>query len=284
MNITMYDKLLRLPLFQGLSRSDLTDILGKVKVEFRRYDKKEYIVKQGEPCAELIYILGGSIKASSKDSVHNFTLYEMLGSNTIIEPYSLFGMYNSYQFSYRAECESDIIIVKKEYILSTLCKYEIFNLNYLNVLSNRTQNMHLKLWNTHIGSTTEKIVNFLLLRCEFPQGAKELSIKMEDLANLIDETRINVSRSLNALQDKGLIDLSRKSIKIFDLRRLLIEIFKLDLPMDVSEQLEESLPNRKAEQETHEATHETSEAEQVTSEAGLVTSEAADTAPSEVNS
>ena len=33
---------------------------------------------------------------------------------------------------------------------------------------------------------------------------------MEDLASLIDETRINVSKVLNDLQEQGLVQLSRK--------------------------------------------------------------------------
>ena len=224
MDTTMYDKLLRLPLFQGLSRNDLTEILEKIKVEFRQYDANEYITKQNRNCLELIYILDGRIKTSRKDDNNNFSLSEVIESNAIIEPYSLFGMHTVYTASYQAETETFALVIKKKYILSILCKYEIFNLNFLNILSNRSQNIQERLWNTHIGNTLDKIVYFLLLRCLQPYGPKELSIKMEDLANLIDETRINVSRALNSLQKDNLISLSRKCIKIFDLNDLYLKI------------------------------------------------------------
>lgn len=220
MNTTMYDRLLRLPLFQGLSRRDLTDILEKIKVEFKSYKKKEIIVNQGTPCMELIYILSGEVKSSTTDSSQNFRLSEVLGSNTILEPHSLFGMNTFYRSSYQAAENVDIVVIKKGYILSYLCKYEIFNLNFLNILSNRAQIMQDKLLNTHIGSIQEKIVNFLVLRCSQLTGCKELFITMEDFANLIDETRINVSKTLNALQEEGLISLSRKCIRIPDLNAL----------------------------------------------------------------
>ena len=58
-----------------------------------------------------------------------------------------------------------------------------------------------KLWNSHIGNTEEKILNFLVLRSMKPEGKKILKIKMEDLASLIDETRINVSKVLNDIQN-----------------------------------------------------------------------------------
>ena len=38
MEITMYDTLLQLPLFQGLCKNDFTNITGKVKLHFRKYN------------------------------------------------------------------------------------------------------------------------------------------------------------------------------------------------------------------------------------------------------
>ena len=71
-----------------------------------------------------------------------------------------------------------------------------------------------------IGNTEEKILNFLVLRSMKPEGKKILKIKMEDLASLIDETRINVSKVLNDLQEQGLVQLSRKAISIPALEKL----------------------------------------------------------------
>ena len=90
----------------------------------------------------------------------------------------------------------------------------------LNILSNRAQVAYEKLWNSHIGNTEEKILNFLVLRSMKPEGKKILKIKMEDLASLIDETRINVSKVLNDLQEQGLVQLSRKAISIPALEKL----------------------------------------------------------------
>lgn len=59
-----------------------------------------------------------------------------------------------------------------------------------------------------------------MLRSMKPEGKKILKIKMEDLASLIDETRINVSKVLNDLQEQGLVQLSRKEISIPALEKL----------------------------------------------------------------
>ncbi len=226
MDTTMYDKLLKLPLFQGLSRNDLTVILEKVKVEFRSFAPKDFLVKQNEPCMELLFVLDGKVKVCTHDAAHKFSLCEVFGAETLIEPYSLFGLNPKYNASYQAENTTTVLVIKKNYILPLLCRYDIFNLNYFNLLSTRAQILQQRLWNTHIGSTLEKIVNFLTMRCIYTTGTKELGITMEDLANLVDDTRINVSRALNKLQEQGLVNLSRKVIKITDLKDLILEAAK----------------------------------------------------------
>lgn len=129
-------------------------------------------------------------------------------------------MHTKYHASYSAMGEVETLSIDKGYILTNLCKFEIFNLNYLNIISNRAQNANIKLWNSHIGNTQDKLKSFLTLRCIIPNGKKTLYITMEDLASLIDDTRINVSRALNELQEKGILTLSRKKIIIEDLARL----------------------------------------------------------------
>ena len=125
-----------------------------------------------------------------------------------------------YTATYKARTNINIVTIDKLFVLNELNNYEIFRLNYLNILSNRAQVAYEKLWNSHIGNTEEKILNFLVLRSMKPEGKKILKIKMEDLASLIDETRINVSKVLNDLQEQGLVQLSRKEISIPALEKL----------------------------------------------------------------
>ena len=192
MELTMYDKLLQLPLFQGMSKFDFTDILEKVKIHFNKYEPGSCLVRQDTPCNQLIFVLDGEVQIESNDKTHKYTLWENFKSPNVIEPYSL------------------------------------FNLNYMNMLSNRSQVIYNKLWNAHIGKTRDKIINFLLLRCMTPYGAKKLSIRMEDLARLIDDTRINVSNVLNDLQNRGLIQLGRRTFSIPELREVVQLLDKKD--------------------------------------------------------
>ena len=59
METTMYDNLLLLPLFQGLSKNDLTTIIEKVKLHFLTYQDNDIIIRQGDNCHELCFLLNG---------------------------------------------------------------------------------------------------------------------------------------------------------------------------------------------------------------------------------
>ncbi|MEI3055624.1 MAG: Crp/Fnr family transcriptional regulator [Phocaeicola plebeius] len=172
MELTMYDKLLQLPLFQGMSKFDFTDILEKVKIHFNKYEPGSCLVRQDTPCNQLIFVLDGEVQIESKDRAHQYTIWETFKSPNVIEPYSLFGMRPYFTASYTAVTEVNTLNIDKSYILNELCRYEVFNLNYMNMLSNRSQVIYNKLWNSHIGKTRDKIINFLLLRCMTPYGAK----------------------------------------------------------------------------------------------------------------
>ena len=55
---------------------------------------------------------------------------------------------------------------------------------------------------------------------ERPSGEKILKIKMEELANAINDTRLGVSKALNGMQEDGLLELHRGEIVIPDIERL----------------------------------------------------------------
>jgi CRP-like cAMP-binding protein len=130
-------------------------------------------------------------------------------------------MHTEYTATYEAHTAVDVICIDKSYVVDELNNYEIFRFNFLNIISNRAQVAYAKLWNCRVGDIREKIVNFVALRVKRNEGEKRLRIKMEDLAMLIDESRLNVSKELNAMQQEGLVRLGRKEVLIPDLQKLI---------------------------------------------------------------
>lgn len=218
---TMFDTILQLPLFQGLAQEDFTNILGKIKLSFTKHKAGEVIVKAGDVCNRLIFILKGEVASTtlSKDMSYSFTEY--FQAPCLIEPQSPFGMNTVYVSTFTARTEIHTVSVSKDFVTTELLRYEIFRLNYINVISNRTQNLNNRLWTRNAKSLEKHIKNFILSHIERPSGEKILKIKMEVLAQVMNDTRMGVSKTLNNMQEKGLLELHRGEIVIPDAEKLL---------------------------------------------------------------
>ena len=216
----MYDTLLQLPLFQGLAHEDFTNILGKVKLHFTKHKAGETLVKKGTTCGQLIFILNGEIASSTSSTDNSYTFTEYFQAPYLIEPQSLFGMITSFVSTHIARTEVNTVTISKAFVMNYLFRYEIFRLNYMNIVSNRAQNLYSRLWDEPTLDLKGKIIRFFLLHCEKPQGEKVFKVKMDDLARILDDTRLNVSKALNGLQELNLLELHRKEIRIPDLALL----------------------------------------------------------------
>ena len=106
--------------------------------------------------------------------------------------------------------------------MSELFKYDIFRLNYMNIISNRAQKSEQPPLGKKTPTTLKRrIGNFILTHIERPAGRKTLKIKMEELAQVVNDTRVGVSRALNSMQEKGLLELHRGEMMIPNAEKLL---------------------------------------------------------------
>jgi CRP-like cAMP-binding protein len=217
----MFDTLLKLPLFQGLSQEDFTNILERVKLHFIKYKAGELIAKSNTLCTGLIFLLKGEVDVRTTPESQLFTYIETVKTPYLIEPEALFGMNPHFKASYIAKTEANVMMVDKMLVLKELLRYDVFRLNYVNSVSNRAQSIYNRLWKMPASGTTRKVIYFFLIYAEKLEGEKTIIIKMKDLAEILDDTRLNVSRVLNDLQSQGLIELRRKVIYIPEISKLL---------------------------------------------------------------
>ena len=219
---TMIDTLLQLPLFQGLAQEDFTCILEKVKLHFTKHKPGELLLQKGSSCHELVFILKGEVASSTLSADASYSFTEYFPAPYLIEPYSMFGMNTSYASTHRANTEVHTVSISKAFVMKELFSYEIFRLNYMNMVSNRAQMLHNRLWKVAGNDLEARISHFILSHVERPSGKKVLKIKMEDLAQIVNETRAGISKALNNMQDRGLIELHRGEIVIPDAENLIL--------------------------------------------------------------
>lgn len=218
---TMFETMLQLPLFQGLAHDDFTKILAKVKLGFTKHKVGEEIAYAGGTCDQLIFVLKGEVSVCTAFlGIPSCSLTEFIHAPFVVEPQSLFGMKTSYVSTYIAQTEVHTLSVNKSFIMNELLCYDIFRLNYTNIICNRSQNLRNRLWSLHKGNAELHIAHFILAHSERPVGKKILKIKMEELAQAINSTRLSVSKALNDMQDQGLLTLHRGEIIVWEVEKL----------------------------------------------------------------
>ena len=209
MELPMYDTLLSLPLFQGMSQTDFNSLLQKIRLDFVRYAQGDVIIGKGDHCRSLAFLINGTVESSRSGMDGRFTFMESIDSPSLIEPYSMFGRAGLYQRTYTAASACSFLMVDKQYIYTELGKYNICRMNLLNILSGRAQQLDNYIWSIDGQTLRGRIIRFIQGLSDIQNGAKRLNIKMNDLATVMDATRLNVSRELNALEAEGLISLRR---------------------------------------------------------------------------
>lgn len=218
---TMFDTLLQLPLFQGLTKEDFTNILGKVKLHFTKVPEYKPLAIEGDPCNDLIYLLRGETNLVTTPRHDLFTLYEFLEGPCLLEPQAMFGLRSNYSASYYVTSkEAHILSISKAFVMKELWRYDIFRLNFANILCNRAQSFKARLWLTPPEDIEGRIAYFICQHCDYDKGRKVLKIKMDDLGRIINETRLNVSKALNKMQSDDWIELRRGEIVVPQLELL----------------------------------------------------------------
>jgi len=220
----MYRKLLLLPMFNGLTTGELTQIIAQIHLDFNQHADGDTLLQQDDRCDRLVYVLNGQVGIELSDPARQFILTEQCDQPFIVEPYNLYGMRQHYEHTYIAHTAVDTVTVSKRDFNNVMLTYPIVRTNMLNLLCARIQSQTRLLREPEAETVTQKMVQLLCRIATTPKGQKTLQIRMETLATLIQETRINVSMSLRRLKQQGLIDTPQRAhILIPDLQALVKE-------------------------------------------------------------
>ena len=204
----------RLPLFQGMSYSELDNVIAKVRLGFNKLGSGDIIVEEGQLADGLTFILNGSVLAETCADDRGYSVVEWLQVPCVLQPERIFGLTQRYSRTFRAETDCNILYIGKSDILSLASSSEVFRLNLLNIVCTMTQRLQRQPWRTKPVGIRRKLFTFVANRCMRPAGKKILNIGMVRLGNEIGESRLNVSVELNAMDGEGLIVLKKSKIII----------------------------------------------------------------------
>ena len=220
LNLQLYDHLLQFQLFQGMSRNELLQLAGNTRFGFQKLQPGKLLIHEGDDCQQLFFLIKGQTIVEHYSDDHAYHVTEWLSAPWLLQPEALFGLSPRYTLTARANTETHFFTLSKDEVLRLLDDFLIVRLNLLNLLATQSQRYQRSAWRRTPRTLEERIARFFTSHAIYPAGLKEIHILMEQLAAEVTDTRLNVSRVLNDMQRRNLIQLHRGRIVIPMLERL----------------------------------------------------------------
>lgn len=217
----MYDILLSLPLFQGMSRNDLNEILAHVPLEFVKCAEGDVVVHEAAPCDKLIFLLDGRLSVREWSAGHGYSVSQMLSAPALLQMDHMFGLYHHFTRDFVCLGPCQFLFISKSVILNILNSYMVFRLNFLNMLSTLSHRYERALWRDAPENLTGRLCRFICNHAIVMKGSMEMKVLMRTLAREMGTSRLNVSIALHELQDRGLLKLSRGGFRVDYIEKLM---------------------------------------------------------------
>lgn len=215
-----YEQLLQFSLFQGLSRTELQQMVGNTRFGFQKLPAGRQIVGEGDTCTQLYFLVKGALEVETVGDDHTYRMIEQLQAPLQLQPEALFGMSPRYSHTFRTCTDCQFIVLSKDEVLRLFDEIFIFRLNYINILAAQSQQQGHRAWRRAPQTLDERVARFFIDHCMYPAGHKELHILMRQLAIEVGDSRLDVSRVLNGMEQRGLLELHRGLIVIPSLEQL----------------------------------------------------------------
>ncbi len=212
-----YSLVTRLPLMQGINGQELAAMEDYVQLRMEPAEENETLASQGDDCDSLILLVDGTLKYTATNDKLGMLVSGAVDAPYVVEPYNLYGLLRKYRHSYVCgkECISIRLSRKDVSVLLTRC--EIFRINFMNAVCASYQKCLRRMGSVKFASPEAKIRFLLSGELAGCMGESVVKVKMESLAEYVGETRLNVSKTLHDMEERGLVRLARNTIYINDI-------------------------------------------------------------------
>ena len=222
---SMFELLLELPLFRGVTHNKLAQIVGEAKFHFLKYPAGEYVIRSGEACSHLTFVISGSVRTTIVNANGRFSVSQTLSSPAVIAPDFLFGRLTHYPCDVVALNDVSILKISKGDYVRILDSDPVFLFNYLNILSANAQKAQQGVLSLTTGAIDERIA-FWIIALSQPEGTDiVLTCRKRDLCSLFGLQRATFEAGLASMKERGLLDYTNNELFIKDrnaLRSLLL--------------------------------------------------------------
>lgn len=207
----------RLFLFRGLSRTELVHALEGVPHYQKDYAKGQAVYRPRAYERSMGVLLSGAVEVTKENEPGNVMIVSVLSAGDAFGGAALFNECEDYVTTITARTEVRILFLPQAAV-SLLIQDPRIAENYIRYLSGRIRFLSGKIDSLIAGSAERKVAQYLLSRLE--GECVRLDCSLSGLADRLHIGRASLYRSLDSMEDSGILTRSGRCIRVLDRNRL----------------------------------------------------------------
>ncbi len=211
-----YTQLTRSPLFKGSSEEELKEILSATRHKVKSFQAGSMISQSGEPVNSLMIVVSGIVKGEMVDYEGRIIKIEDIPAPGAIASAFMFGAKNSYPVNVLSVTDAELFIIDKPELLKLLRRNDRILVNFLDMISNRSQFLSEKIKFLNFKTIKAKLAHYILHKAGKKTTSLQLDMTQKELAEFFGVARPSVARTLGDLEREGFIAAAGKNIKIIN--------------------------------------------------------------------
>lgn len=218
---SMYQQLMQLPLFQGVSTEKITALVEKLPFHFLKFRNGEQVFAAGDPCTHIKFIVSGQVRLETPFPKLRITMHQTVSNPHVLAAEYLFGRDTAYPYTAISDGACGILQLRKSDYIKMITSDKVFLFNILNYLSSGSQRSLQMPLTVKDGSVAERLA--MIVDSLSISGATNIGFryKQKDLCTLLGTQRTTLVSMLDRLSDQGIVDYDSNELKILDLQGLI---------------------------------------------------------------
>jgi CRP/FNR family transcriptional regulator, dissimilatory nitrate respiration regulator len=211
-----YSLLSKAPLFKGIRPGEVELILTSVPHRIKKFQSGSMISQSGEQVNSLMVVINGVVKGEMVDYAGRVIKIEDIPAPGALASAFMFGNRNRFPVNVLAVSDGELLMIEKSHFLKLLMKNDIILVNFLDMISNRSQFLSEKIKFLNFKTIKWKLAHYILEKSGKDKSSVTLDMTQSDLSDFFGVARPSVARALGDLEKLGYIEAKGKNIKIID--------------------------------------------------------------------
>jgi CRP/FNR family transcriptional regulator, dissimilatory nitrate respiration regulator len=215
-----YSVIIRSPLFRGMTPEEVMSALTSTPYRIRKFKTGSMISMSGEPVNSFMMVIEGVVKGEMVDFSGRIIKIEDIPASGTLASAFIFGSRNRFPVNVVAISDTKLLIIDKVDFLKFLKINDKILVNFLDMISNRSQFLSEKIKFLSFKTIKGKLAQYILQAAGPDKSEIRLAMTQNELAEYFGVARPSIARVISEMEEEGVIVTKGKYLKITDKKRL----------------------------------------------------------------